>query len=107
MILRMGPGSTAMGDAPSDTSPASNCAAAIVQTVHEPLLVLDDQLRVKQASRSYFRTFKVSQQETEGRLLYELGNGQWNIPALRKLLEEMLPAAGEVDDYQVDHDFPN
>src|SRR5258708_34050622 len=64
---------------------------AIVDTVREPLIVLDDALRIVVGSRSFYRAFNVTPQETEGRLLYELGNGQWDIPALRKLLEEIIP----------------
>jgi len=64
---------------------------AIVNTVREPLIVLDDGLRVVVASRSFYRAFAVTPEETEGRPLQELGNGQWNIPALRELLTEVIP----------------
>ena len=64
---------------------------AIVDTVREPLIVLDDALRVVVASRSFYRAFDATRQETEGRSLYELGDGQWNIPGLRTLLEEIIP----------------
>jgi two-component system, chemotaxis family, CheB/CheR fusion protein len=63
---------------------------AIVDTVREPLIVLDDALRVVVASRSFYGTFNVTPEETEGHLLYELGNGQWDIPALRTLLEDII-----------------
>lgn len=66
-------------------------AESIVQTVREPLLVLDEKLRVKTANRAFYDTFQVAREEMEGRLLYELGGRQWNIPALRTLLEEILP----------------
>ena len=66
-------------------------AEAIVETVREPLLVLDKDLHVKMANRSFLATFKASKADTEGRLLYELGNGQWDIPALRRLLEDIIP----------------
>ncbi len=95
-----------MGAIPPNTSSEPNYADEIVRTVREPLLVLDAELRVKQASRSFYRTFKVTPQETYGRLLYDLGNGQWDIPALRKLLEEILPNDSKFDDYQVEHEFP-
>jgi len=62
-------------------------AQAIVDTVREPLLVLDQDLRMVAASRSFYRSFKVSSEDTLGRLVYELGEGEWNIPALRHLLE--------------------
>ncbi|MGE5739038.1 MAG: PAS domain-containing sensor histidine kinase, partial [Betaproteobacteria bacterium] len=61
-------------------------AEAIVETVREPLLVLDKDLHVKMANQSFLGTFRASKGETEGRLLYELGNGQWDIPELRRLL---------------------
>ena len=84
----------------------SKYADSIVDTVGEPLIVLDVDLRVVRVNRSFYRTFKVKPEETESRLLYELGNGQWNIPKLRTLLEEILPRHTEVHDYEVEHDFP-
>ena len=62
----------------------------IIATMREPFVVLDKSLRIKTANRSFYRHFQVSQEETEGRFVYELGNGQWNIPRLRTLLEEVL-----------------
>jgi two-component sensor histidine kinase len=96
----------------ADLQSACAFANAIVATVREPLVVLDQDLRVIAASRSFYRTFKVDLGETEGRLLYELGNGEWNIPKLRALLEKILPehgatAAGEIEAYEVEHDFPD
>jgi chemotaxis protein methyltransferase CheR len=79
---------------------------AIVDTVREPLVVLDERLRVVVASRSFYRAFDVARESTEGRPLYELGNGQWNIPSLRKLLEEIIPAHTTIEEYEVEHDFP-
>ena len=81
-------------------------AQAIVDTVREPLLVLDKDLRVVAASRSFYLTFRVSRQETQGRLLYALGDGQWDIPALRTLLEKIVPEHGVMEDYEVEHEFP-
>ena len=81
-------------------------AQAIVDTVREPLLVLDKDLRVVAASRSFYLTFRASRQETQGRLLYALGDGQWDIPALRTLLEKIVPEHGVMDDYEVEHAFP-
>ncbi len=63
-------------------------AHAIVQTVRQPLVVLDKDLRVKSANRAFCETFRVSPEETQGRLVYELGNSQWDIPKLRRFLEE-------------------
>jgi chemotaxis protein methyltransferase CheR len=87
-------------------------AEAIVATVREPLVVLDQDLRVVAASRAFYRTFKVDPGNTEGHLLYELGNGEWDIPKLRALLGKILPehgatAAGEIEAYEVEHDFPD
>src|SRR4051812_49773426 len=66
-------------------------AESIVDTVRDPLLLLDADLRVRSASRSFYEDFGVKPEETEGRLVYELGNGQWDIPELRTLLEAILP----------------
>ena len=79
---------------------------AIVNTIRESLLVLDDKLTVKSASRSFYRKFKSSPEDTLGRRIYELGNGQWNIPKLRTLLEEILKENTGFDDFEVEHDFP-
>jgi two-component sensor histidine kinase len=79
---------------------------AIVDTVREPLIVLDDGLRVVVGSRSFYRAFNVTPQETEGRSLYELGDGQWNIPALRTLLEDIIPQHTTIEEFEVEHDFP-
>lgn len=81
-------------------------AQGIVDTVADPLLVLDANLRVQAASRSFFETFKVDRYETIGQPLHELGNGQWDIPELRGLLEDVIPKATAVVNYEVSHDFP-
>ena len=81
-------------------------AQAIVDTVREPLLVLDKDLRVLTASRSFYSTFQVVPSITQGQLLYELGDGQWDIPGLRLLLERIVPEHGVMDDYEVEHQFP-
>lgn len=80
-------------------------AEAIVGTVRQPLLVLDARLRVQSANPAFYELFNVAPKDTEGTLLYDLGNGQWDIPALRTLLEEVLSKDQEVSDYEVDHDF--
>ena len=85
---------------------AIRLAQNIVDTVPDPLLILDDALRVRAANRAFYLTFNVSLNETEGRLVYELGDGQWNIPLLRKLLEEIIPTDSTFNDYEIDHDFP-
>jgi len=81
-------------------------AQGIVDTVPDPLLVLDQNLLVESANRAFHETFDVSQDETIGKHLYELGNGQWNIPELRLLLEDVIPKSTAIIDYQVTHDFP-
>ena len=81
-------------------------AEAIVDTVREPLVVLDRDLRVITASRSFYRTFAVEPQDTQGRRLYELGDGQWDIPALRIVLEDIIPRHRTVEAYEVEHEFP-
>lgn len=78
----------------------------VVDTVREPFLVLDKDLRVLVANESFYRTFQVEPPETEKKLVYELGNGQWDIPALRKLLEEILPKNSFFKGFEVIHDFP-
>ena len=78
---------------------------SIVNTVREPLIVLDQDLRVVTASRSFYEVFKVKPEETVGQLIYDLGNKQWDIPKLRELLEDILPKKATFDDYEVEHDF--
>jgi hypothetical protein len=81
-------------------------AHAIVDTVREPLIVLDQDLRVVAASRSFYLTFKVNPDDTQG-LLYDLGDGQWDIPKLRLLLGKIVPEQGAMENYEVEHDFPS
>jgi PAS domain S-box-containing protein len=78
----------------------------IIETLREPFLVLDNDLRVKTANRAFYDWFKVSKVETENLLLFDLGNGQWDIPGLRKLLDEVLTRNKPVNDFEVDHSFP-
>jgi two-component sensor histidine kinase len=81
-------------------------AQGIVDIVREPILVLDKELRVIAASRSFYSAFKVSPKDTQGRLLYTLGDGQWDIPKLRVLLEKIIPEKGVMEGYEVEHEFP-
>ena len=81
-------------------------AQDIVDTVREPLLMLDTALRVRSANRAFYQTFHVSSDETENRLIYELGNGQWDIPALRTLLEDVIPTSSVFNDFELEHSFP-
>ncbi|MBI5726686.1 MAG: PAS domain-containing protein, partial [Ignavibacteriales bacterium] len=83
----------------------SEFAENIINTVREPLLVLDKELRVVKASRSFYDFFKVDSSETIGKLIYDLGNHQWDIPKLRELLETILPEKTTFDNYEVEHDF--
>ena len=78
---------------------------SIVNTVREPLIVLDQDLRVITVSRSFYEVFKVKPEETVGQRIYDLGNKQWDIPRLRELLEDILPQKATFDDYEVEHDF--
>ncbi len=82
-------------------------AEAIVDAIREPLLVLDPDLRVIAASRSFYRTFAVTPRKTEGQLVFDLGDGQWNIPKLRALLEDIIPKRRTVESYEVEHVFPS
>ncbi|HEX8392080.1 MAG TPA: PAS domain-containing protein, partial [Longimicrobium sp.] len=81
-------------------------AQDIVQTVREPLLILDAALRVRGANRAFYQTFQVSAAETEDRPLFELGSGQWNIPALHALLEDVIGTASVFNDFELEHEFP-
>jgi len=85
---------------------AQTLAQAIVDTIHEPLLVLDSAFSVLAASRSFYETFKVDPEHTVGCLLYALGDGQWDIPALRELLETIIPERVAMNGFEVNHDFP-
>jgi two-component system CheB/CheR fusion protein len=87
-------------------SEARNYAESIVANIREPMLVLDKSLRVKTANKSFYNIFKVNEQDTEGVLIYDLGNKQWNIPELRRLLEKILPEKSIFNDFEVTHSFP-
>jgi len=80
-------------------------AESIINTVREPLIILDQDLRVVTVSRSFYEVFKVKPEETVGQLIYDLGNKQWDIPKLRELLETILPQKASFDNYEVEHDF--
>ncbi len=81
-------------------------AEKIILTLREPFMVLDTNLRVKSANRSFYQNFHVTAEETQGRFIYDLGNGQWNIPRLRTLLDEVLSNHHPVHNFDVEHDFP-
>ncbi|MGO9375897.1 MAG: chemotaxis protein CheB [Syntrophobacteraceae bacterium] len=85
---------------------AKNFAERIVETVRVPLLILDPDLNVISANIQFCRKFGTTRGETENKRIYDLGNGRWNIPGLRELLERILPDNKSVDDFKVEHDFP-
>lgn len=78
----------------------------VVDVVREPILILDENLCVMAANGPFYHTFQVDPKDTEKKLVYELGNGQWDIPALRKLLEDILPKNTFFKGFEVAHDFP-
>lgn len=79
----------------------------IVDTVREPFLILDKDLCVMAANESFYSTFQVEEKDTENKLVYKLGNGQWDIPSLRNLLEDILPKNTFFKGFEVTHDFPH
>lgn len=84
---------------------ANTYSDGIIQTVRDPLVVLDEALRVERVNQAFYDVFKVKPEETVGHLFYDLGNGQWDIPELRNLLENVLPKKLEIRDYEVSHHF--
>ncbi len=81
-------------------------ALDIVDTLREPLLILDGSLRVRSANRAFYQTFQTTAADTVGRLIYELGNGQWDAPDLRRLLEDIVPTSSVFNDFELAHTFP-
>ncbi len=81
-------------------------AESIVSTIREPLLILNRNLEVRSANKSFYTKFQTTQEKTEGQLVFDLGNKQWDIPALRKLLEKVLPEKTTIVDFEVEHSFP-
>ena len=81
-------------------------AESIVTTIREPLIILNRHLQVRTANKSFYRKFKTTEEETEGKTLFELGNNQWDNPGLRKMLEKILPDQSSIVDFEVSHDFP-
>lgn len=81
-------------------------ASEIVETVPSALIILDNNLIITSANRAFYQTFRTSSRETEGCLIYDLGNRQWDIPALRTLLESVIPHRTSVEGFEVEHDFP-
>ena len=79
---------------------------SVVDTVREPFLILDEDLKVLSANKTFYATFRVSAEETENKNVYDLGNGQWDIPKLKILLEDILPKNTFFEDFKVEHAFP-
>lgn len=79
----------------------------VVDVVREPILILDKDLRVLAANEPFYRTFQVEPKDTEHKIVYDLGNGQWNIPSLKKLLEDILPKNTFFKGFEVAHEFPS
>ena len=89
-----------------DVPVAERLLLDIIDTIREPLLVLDPEFRVTQANRAFFRIFRVEPEDTIGEVLFELGDGQWDIAPLRELLRDKLAVEPRLDDFEVDHEFP-
>ena len=90
----------------SDVPAAQRLLLDIIDTVREPLIVLDAEFRVTQANRAFFRTFRVAPEDTIGEVLFTLGDGQWDIAPLRELLRDKLAVEPQLNDFDVDHEFP-
>jgi two-component system CheB/CheR fusion protein len=80
-------------------------AEAFVDTVRNSVLLLDHEFKVERATSFFYNQFLLTPEETEGLSVYEIGGGQWNIPAMRTLLQEMLPQNSQVKDFVIDHEF--
>ena len=85
---------------------AQKYTESIVETIREPLIVLTPDLKVITANHSFYETFQVTPEETEGRFVYSIGDHAWDIPSLRELLEEIIPQNTHFNDFEVDHEFP-
>lgn len=84
---------------------AREYAQNIVETVREPLIIMDGELKVISANKAFYKTFQVNSEETQGKFIYDLGNGQWDIPELRELLKDIITKADTLDDYEISHKF--
>ena len=89
-----------------DIDDVHTLAEGIVDTIRDPLLVLDQDLRVVTANQAFCQTFRMTRKNFEDRAVYALGDGQWNIPALRFLLENIAPLHTVMEGYEVEHEFP-
>ena len=82
------------------------CLRTVIDTVHEPFLILDKHLKVLSANKIFYAIFQTTYKETEGKKVYNLGNGQWNIPKLRVLLKNIKPKNTAFENFKVEHNFP-
>ena len=98
---------TALKQSLQTAEEARDFAEDMIETVREPLVVLDSDLRIRRATPAFFEIFQVSREETVGRLLYDLGNGQWNHPRLRELVGDALYKIEVFQDFEIQHDFPH
>ncbi len=97
---------TALKQTEAQLQEAWEFAENVIATIREPLVVIDSELRIVKASRSFYRTFQVTPAETEDRLFDEIGGRQWNIHGLRQLLEQVLPTSNPLENFRVEYDFP-
>jgi two-component system CheB/CheR fusion protein len=97
---------TALKRTEAQLQEARDFAQSIIATIREPLIVMNSELRIITASRSFYHIFQVKPAETEGRLFYEIGQRQWEISSLRKLLEDILLNGTPFEDFRVEHNFP-
>jgi two-component system CheB/CheR fusion protein len=91
----------------TDVKDSQHYAESVVETVRQPLLVLDKELRVISANAAFYQKFRVPAEETAGKRIYDLGNRQWDIPKLRELLEDILPKNTSFEAFEVEHEFPH
>ncbi|MFM9946177.1 MAG: CheR family methyltransferase [Bacteroidia bacterium] len=85
---------------------AYDYSEAVFATIHDPIVVLDKNLRVKSANKTFYKIFNLKEEETQGMLLYDLGNKQWNIPRVRELLEDIIPRNSHFHHFEITHTFP-
>lgn len=95
-----------VSDPLGDSTDGHLLTRAIIDTIREPLIILDEKLRIIAASNSFYKKFGLTEENTHGKMFYDLGNGQWNIPKLRKLLEEVLSTHVSIKGFEVEHVFP-
>lgn len=90
----------------SEKEKALHYIDTLVEVARDPFLILDKKLTVVRANISFYQTFQVAKEDTEGKFVYDLGNRQWNIPKLKDLLEGVLPQKKIISDFEVEHTFP-